>query len=532
MQLTLSRKLYGVISLILLVLIATSVTTYFSQQAVQSDYKEILSINIGQRQATSDALDELGLSTRAFRIHIIRGDQKSVDTFKASIAEIENGIDRFEMTSQTDPERELAKRAKEELSTYAGKIDTFVALRKKISDPKIVDQRIGEGHTTAVRNALEKMADAADDAFVEKDRHINAFASRIRLLQIILVIMSIIIGITLSTWIIRGILKSVQEVKVTTELASKGDLSKDVQIRSKDEIGDMAKSVNTMIANLRQIVGEINTSTGSLASSSEELSATSDDISKGVNGLVSQTEQVATAMNEVSHSIMDMAQNAGKAADASKDASETAKKGKIIVDNTAADMTTIAKTVQEAANTIDSLGKSSAKIGEIVAVINGIAEQTNLLALNAAIEAARAGEQGRGFAVVADEVRKLAERTTAATQDINKRIEAIQISAGESVNAMKRGSVEVDKGVALARDASTSLDAIVTASATAMDMVRLIAVATEQQSATTEEVTQSLEGISSITKQSSVATEQIRASSVELAKLALGLKKMTSWFGT
>jgi len=347
-----------------------------------------------------------------------------------------------------------------------------------------------------------------------------------------LVLASIVLGLSLSAWTTRGILKSVRDVKLTTDMASKGDLSKETQVRTKDEIGDMAKSVNTMIVNLRRIVEDINTSTNTLASSSEELSATSDDMHKGVNDLASQTEQVVTAMTEVSQTIMDMAQNAGNAADASKDASETAKKGKQIVESTAADMIAIAKTVQEAASTIEELGKSSAMIGEIVTVINGIADQTNLLALNAAIEAARAGEQGRGFAVVADEVRKLAERTGQATKDIALRIASIQNAAVESVNAMKRGSEEVDKGVALAHEASSSLDTIVTASSKAMDMIHRIAAATEQQSAATDEVTQNMEGISSITRQSSSATEQIRASAVDMAKLASGLKEMTSWFGT
>jgi len=267
-----------------------------------------------------------------------------------------------------------------------------------------------------------------------------------------------------------------------------------------------------------------------VASGSEELSATSDDMSKGATELSSQTEQVVTAMTEVSQTIMDMAKNASQAADGSKNASETAAKGKQIVDTATADMAKIAQTVQEAAVTIEELGRSSAQIGEIVAVINGIADQTNLLALNAAIEAARAGEQGRGFAVVADEVRKLAERTGQATKDIGNRISGIQQAASESVNAMKKGSDEVDKGVARAKEASSALDSIVTASTNAMDMVQRIAAATEQQSAASEEVSQNMEHISDITKRSSASTEQIKGSSAELAKLAVGLKEMTEWF--
>ena len=311
---------------------------------------------------------------------------------------------------------------------------------------------------------------------------------------------------------------------------SQGDLTQDAPTLGDDEIGEMARNVNDVIDNIKRIANQINTTTNSLATSSEELSATSDNMSTGATELSTQTEQVVTAMTEVSQTIMDMAKNASQAADGSKNASETAAKGKQIVDTTTTDMGKIAQTVQEAAATIEELGRSSAQIGEIVAVINGIADQTNLLALNAAIEAARAGEQGRGFAVVADEVRKLAERTSQATKDIGQRISAIQAAAGESVNAMKKGSEEVEKGVARAKEASVALDSIVTASSSAMDMVQRIAAATEQQSAAAEEVSQNMEHISDITKRSSASTEQIKGSSAELARLAVELKEMTAWF--
>jgi len=310
---------------------------------------------------------------------------------------------------------------------------------------------------------------------------------------------------------------------------SSGNLGLNIALKAADN-GSLLSSMKNMVEQLKGIVGNVKTASDSVASGSEELSATSDDMSKGAQQLASQIDQIVTAMTEVSQTIMDMAKNATQAAEASKNASNTATKGKQLVDSTAEDMTRIAQTVQAAAGTIEELGRSSAQIGEIVAVINGIADQTNLLALNAAIEAARAGEQGRGFAVVADEVRKLAERTGQATKDIAQRIEAIQRAAGESVDAMKRGSDEVDRGVGLAREASASLGSIVEASSSAMDMVQRIAAATEQQSAATEEVTQNMEHISDITKQSSASTEQIKVSSSELARLAAELKATSAWF--
>jgi methyl-accepting chemotaxis protein len=366
----------------------------------------------------------------------------------------------------------------------------------------------------------------------ETAKALDTETSMLRLLLAVIAV-GVSLAVSVGMFITMNIKKQLGgEPAYVVEIAnsvSSGKLGLDISLAANSK-GSLLASMKNMVDQLKTIAGTVKSATDSVASGSEQLSATSDDMNKGASELSSQTEQVVTATTEVSQTIMDMAKNASQAAEASKSASETAAKGKQLVDSTAEDMARIAKTVQEAAATIEELGRSSAQIGEIVAVINGIADQTNLLALNAAIEAARAGEQGRGFAVVADEVRKLAERTGQATKDIAQRIEAIQQAAGESVNAMKKGSDEVDKGVGLAREASESLTAIVEASRGAMDMVQRIAAATEEQSAATEEVTQNMEHISDITKRSAASTEQIKVSAGELARLAAELKASAAWF--
>jgi|WetSurMetagenome_2_1015567.scaffolds.fasta_scaffold00050_13 methyl-accepting chemotaxis protein len=351
-----------------------------------------------------------------------------------------------------------------------------------------------------------------------------------RLLMFILTGVVFVLAALMATYLTRGIVRPLNHALMIADSLANGNLNKHVEVNSSDEIGKLLASMQIMVRKLRGVIASVKIVADNVAEGSKNLSDSSDDLNKGSQELTLHIEQVVTAMTEVSQTIMDVAKNSSYASEASLKASETATKGRKIVDTTADDMSQIAGMTQEAASTIEELGKSSKQIGEIVAVINDIADQTNLLALNAAIEAARAGEQGRGFAVVADEVRKLAERTSQATKDIARRINSIQGASEDSVKAIKKASSEVESGVGLAKEASLSMDAIVEASTGAGDIVQRIAAATEEQSTATEEVTQSMENISDITKKSAQASHNIKLSADELAKLTVGLKEMISFF--
>lgn len=318
------------------------------------------------------------------------------------------------------------------------------------------------------------------------------------------------------------------------EKMSSGDLSRNSEFEnktvSKDEIGKLVSAINEMREKWRGIVFELKSTSDTLASASQQLSASSEQMSRGVSEQSGRASQIAASSTEMSQTVIDIAKNTSSIASSSVNTSKTAKNGEEIVNKSVQEVKAIAQTVSESAGFMASLGERSKQIGDIVSVIKDIADQTNLLALNAAIEAARAGEQGRGFAVVADEVRKLAERTTKATSEIGSMIGAIQDEVDKAVGSMNEGTKRVETGVEYSTNAGNALRDIVKSVENLQSMVQQIASATEEMSTVSEQINSDIETIANVSRETSTGSEQIAESSSDLAKLASNLSNMVRQF--
>ncbi|MBS4686256.1 methyl-accepting chemotaxis protein [Aeromonas sobria] len=299
---------------------------------------------------------------------------------------------------------------------------------------------------------------------------------------------------------------------------------------NRDELGQLGAAINRMQGSLSDLVSEIAGSVSQLSSAVEEVSAISSQSASGMAIQQNEVSQVATAMNEMQSTVNEVARNTTDAMSAAKDASRTSAAGSEVVRSSIASIEEVSVKIEQAGTVVQQLEADSANISVVLDVIRDIAGQTNLLALNAAIEAARAGEQGRGFAVVADEVRSLAQRTQDSTAEISKMIELLQSRAAEAGNAMQLSRHQMQESVGLARDAGTSIDTINGAVVRITDMNTLIATATEEQNAVTEELNRSIVNIHNAADENAQGAHQIAQACGELSKLANTLHHMTQRF--
>ena len=339
-----------------------------------------------------------------------------------------------------------------------------------------------------------------------------------------------VIAVGLGLWLTKSITKPLSEGVFVAQRIAEGDLTAHIETVGTDETGQLMGALKHMVTKLQGIISEVKTAAENIASASHELNASSELMSKGAGEQAGRAAQVATASEEMSQTVLDIAKNTSSIETSAIDTTKLAKNGEMVVNKSVDKVKFIAKTIDQSAQLIKSLGERSNQIGEIVNVINDIADQTNLLALNAAIEAARAGEQGRGFAVVADEVRKLAERTGNSTAEIGNMVKSIQNEVHQIVISMENITKEVKAGVDLSTEAGGVLRSIVESADKLHLMVQQIASATEEMAATSEEINKDIEMISSLSAGTSGSSGEIAKASHELSQLSINLEDVVKGF--
>ena len=339
------------------------------------------------------------------------------------------------------------------------------------------------------------------------------------------------IGLALSSLFANNISRPVENLaKTLTNIADQHDLTMRSDIDRDDEIGDMARSVNIMLEAFQKLVQKILASTVNLAAATEQLSSVSATTREGIYKQRSETEQVATAMHEMVATVAEIARNTSEAAASAEVTDQQAQSGKASIEKTSRALNQLDETMVTSSNVIEQLHQDSDKIGQVLEVISAIAEQTNLLALNAAIEAARAGEQGRGFAVVADEVRTLAARTQNSTEEINSIIVGLQQRAKKAVESMHVSREKASDTITQARETHSTLEQITVAVNQITEMSLQIASAAEEQNSVAEEINRNIVAISDVSELSANGSEQTATASEELARLGAELHRLANEF--
>lgn len=413
----------------------------------------------------------------------------------------------------------------------------MINLRREIGDAKtmndmakLVGEARGKVYFDKFRGQIADFTAMEEGLMVERQEAASSAATTAETTMMLGTVVAIALGIVISWVVLRSITQPVQQVADGLESLARGDLTSLLTVDSKDELGDMAQNFNQAVNKTNNAIMEVLRTTDEVVDGAMAISEANSNMSRELEVQSGKIAQISTSIEEMSHSIQEVAAKSSEATANAQEAGVTANSGGQVVKNTIQGMNSISEAVSASSNSVAELGKRGDEIGAIINVINDIAEQTNLLALNAAIEAARAGEAGRGFAVVADEVRALADRTTSATQEIGQSIEAIQSETTLAVDRMEVGSTHVSDGLELVKKAGASLDEIVDAAQGVANMIDSIAAAAEEQSVASGEVSKNIESVSEV---SVVANEQanIAANSARtLEQKAEDLKRLVNQF--
>jgi methyl-accepting chemotaxis protein len=483
---------------------------------------------VSQEQDNSERMDQFtNISQLKQQIQMARY-QVQAYTFTAgeayetaAISAINEALKEVQQISQDQADDHLKglQPATQALERYRGQLSQFKETQVKLEAAQ--ENLEAQGDTMLVSVAdLISLQNTLRDAQAHTSRTtLGAVAG-----------LALLLGL-LAAWVMtQQITAPLRQTLMAAERIAQGDLSQDLTVKRRDEMGQLQNSMQAMTLSLRQLIGGIGDGVAQIASAAEQLSAVTEQTSVGVNSQKDETDQVATAMNQMTATVLEVARNAQEASQAAAQADQQAREGDQVVAQAIGQIEQLADEVLNSTREMNQLKLESDKIGGVLDVIKSVSQQTNLLALNAAIEAARAGEAGRGFAVVADEVRSLAQRTQESTEEIEELIAALQNGTQQVAATLDNSRSLTDNSVELSRRVGTALEQITRTVSTIQEMNLQIATASEQQSAVAEQINRNVISVRDVSEQTAAASDETAASSIELARLGTHLQGLVARF--
>ncbi|NTZ71407.1 methyl-accepting chemotaxis protein [Pseudomonas protegens] len=477
----------------------------------------------------------LRLRLESIRITVTTDEQQRqtrIASLSGYRSNLQNTINQYEPLITGPAERELYQAVATDVQAYFKLVDELEPLLRSGDNAAaitLINTRISP-MTNAMQEKMDKLSDFNDEG--ARQAGITAASVYSSGLTLVLVLMgvTVVLTVVLAAVLTRSITAPISDALAVAERIAGSDLSREIGVSGRDEAGRLLAALAQMQTNLRETIAHIADSSTQLASASEEMTAVTEDASRGLVRQNDEVSQAATAVTEMSAAVDEVARNAEAAAQSSRESMEFTRSGIENVAQTLKAIEGLAGNVASTGEQVKALSSRAQDISKVVEVIRAIAEQTNLLALNAAIEAARAGEQGRGFAVVADEVRALAHRTQQSTQEIEQMISAIQADSTHAVSAMNVSAEMASSSISVAQNADLSLKQIAQAITQINERNLLIATASEEQAQVAREADQNLTSIRELSIQSSAGASQTASACGEMANLAIELNRLVARF--
>ncbi|QUX96756.1 methyl-accepting chemotaxis protein [Marinomonas sp. CT5] len=528
-------RLLMAFSIIILLLVCLGAVTMTAMKNIRTN-SEMIETNVLPAIASLGDVNSNLMRVRIFTLRLLN-EVNEVDKKRtlALLEEVKKEVDQYrseyEATIYLDSEKRLFGEFTKAEDNYYKLQGEVVSLSMKGNEDAVNTlvpdmNKAADSMVRLLKEIVKANQEGADEASADS---LNQYEESFALIIVIIVVAAAgasIIAVVLS----KSINKPLQEAVISAEIIAKGDLTQPITAQGNDELTRLTTALKAMQVNLREAIVHIGDSSSQLASAAEELSSVTESSSNSLTLQSEEVQQAAAAITQMSSAVDEVARTAQQTSEASAESAKLAAEGKARVSETTTVILDMNEEMTTSTRVINQLAEQVASIGQILDVIRAVAEQTNLLALNAAIEAARAGEAGRGFAVVADEVRSLAHRTQESTGEIETMVRQVQLSANEAVTSMESSSQKSSQAQTVAAEASKALEQITARIVAISDSNHIIASAAEEQSTVAKEIDSNIATISDLAAQTVVGANQTSASTTELTRLAIELNELVIKF--